>query len=113
MCFEMYHIKLFIVEKMGFGTAPRRCGIRSKSHPLLLKTCISYTFETLALYARMCLRTQATTHYASRGLLWSFNFQKYIFAHLKGYIFHFNSSQVILISDWALNWSWALEFEHH
>ena len=76
MCFEMYHIKLFIVEKMGFGTAPRRCGIHSKSHPLLLKTCISYTSETLALYARMCLRTQATTHYASRGLLWSFNFQK-------------------------------------
>ena len=32
---------------------------------------------------------------------------------LKGYIFHFYTPQVNLISDWALNWSWALEFDHH
>ena len=48
-----------------------------------------------------------------------FYFQKQIFAHLKSYIFHFNTSQVNLISDWALNQPqtpnqpWALEFEHH
>ena len=36
-----------------------------------------------------------------------------IFVHLKGYIFHFNTLQVNLISDWALNWPWALEFGHH
>ena len=40
-------------------------------------------------------------------------FQKYIFLHLKGYIFHFNTPQVNLISDWALNWPWALGFKHH
>ena len=39
---KMYHVKLFIVEKMGFGVAPRRCGIRSKSHPLLQKTYLLY-----------------------------------------------------------------------
>ena len=33
--------------------------------------------------------------------------------HLKIYIFHFNTPQVNLIFDWALNWPWALEFEHH
>ena len=40
--------------------------------------------------------------YAGRRPLWSFYFQKYIFARLKGYIFHFNTPQVNLISDWAL-----------
>jgi len=44
----MYHVRLFIVEKMGFGMAPRQCGIQ--------KTCLS---------------------------------------------------------DWALYWPWALEFQHH
>ena len=42
--------------------------------------------------------------YVDRGPLWSFYFRKWIFAHLKGYIFHFNPPQVNLISDWALNW---------
>ena len=32
---------------------------------------------------------------------------------LKGYIFHFNTPQVNSIFDWALNWPWALKFEHH
>ena len=27
--------------------------------------------------------------------------------------FHFNTPQVNLISDWTLNWPWALEFEHY
>ena len=57
--FEMYHVRLFIVEKMGFGTTPRQCKIHSKPQPLLQKTCISYAFETLAMYGRMCLRTHA------------------------------------------------------
>ena len=30
-------------------------------------------------------------------------FQKYIYVVIKSYIFHFNISQVNLISDWALN----------
>ena len=29
------------------------------------------------------------------------------------YIFYFNTPQVNLKSNWALNWPWALEFEHH
>ena len=60
---KIYHVRLFIVEKIGFGTAPRRCKIHSKSQPLLQKTCLSYVFETLATYARTCLHTLA---YASR-----------------------------------------------
>ena len=52
-------------------------------------------------------RTQA------EGLLWSNYFQKNSFAYLKGYIFHFNTPQVNLISSWALNWPLALEFEHY
>ena len=58
---KMYHVRLFVVEKMGFGMAPRQCGIHSKPQPLLalLKTCLSYTSETLAAYIRMCLRKYA------------------------------------------------------
>ena len=51
--------------------------------------------------------TQAEGHFGHLIL------QKQIFAHLKGYIFYFNTPQVNLISYWVLNQSWALEFEHH
>ena len=47
---KMYHIRLFIVEKMGFGMTPRRCGIHSKPQPLLQKICLSYASEILAAY---------------------------------------------------------------
>ena len=79
----MYHVRPFVVEKMGFGMVPRQRGIRSKLQLLLQKTCLSFASETLVAYARMCLRTHALTHvhrpritYAGRGLLWSFYFQK-------------------------------------
>ena len=63
MCvLKMYHVRLYIVEKMGFGIVPRQCGIRSKPQPLLQKTCLSYAFKTLAAYTGMCLRTQALAH---------------------------------------------------
>ena len=52
---KMYYVRLYIVEKKGFGMAPRRCGIRSKSQPLLQKTCLSYTFETLVACVGLCL----------------------------------------------------------
>ena len=68
-----------MMEKMGFGMAPRRCGIHSKPQPLLQKTCIFHAFETLAAYAKMCLCMHALAHvrrplptYVGRGPLWSF-----------------------------------------
>ena len=64
-------------------------------------------------YACFGPRTQATVHVRGPRATLVFYFQKWIFAYLKGYIFHFNISQVNLIFDWALNWPWALEFEHH
>ena len=102
----MYYVRLFIVEKLGFGTALGRCEIHSKPYPLMQKTYISYTSENLAACAGMCLRIHALAHirrpqpmYAGRWSLWSFYFQKYIFAYLKGCIVHFNIPQVNLISD--------------
>ena len=59
---KMYHVRLFIVEKMGFGMAPRRSGIHSKPQPLLQKTCLSYASETLAAYTCFSLRMQTATH---------------------------------------------------
>ena len=68
---------------MGFGMAPRQCGIHSKPQSLLQKTYLSYAFEALAAYARMCLRTYALAcirkprlTYTCQGPLWSFNFSK-------------------------------------
>ena len=104
---KMYHVRLYIVEKMGFGMVPRRCEIHFKHQPLLQNTCIFYISETLAAYVGVYLHTHALAHvrsplptYVGREPLWSFYFQKYIFAHLKGYIFHFNTPYVNLISDW-------------
>ena len=117
---KIYHVRLYILEKMGFGTAPRQYGIHSKFQPLLQKTCLFYVSKTLAAYAGVFLYTHALAHvckllpmYMGQGPLWLFNFQKQIFAHLKGYIFDFNTSQVNLISDQALNQPQALEFGHY
>ena len=66
---------------MGFGMAPRRCGIHSKPQPLLQKTYLSYAPETLAACAGSCLQMHAVAHvcksrptYAGRGLLWTIYF---------------------------------------
>ena len=55
---------------------------------------------------------QAAAHVWASGLFCHFIFLKKN-SHLKGYIFHFNTPQVNLISDWPLNWPWVVEFEHH
>ena len=60
---------------------------------------------SLRTHALACIRKLQPT-YAGRLPLWSFYFQKMIFAYLKGYIFYFNIPQINLISDWTLNWSW-------
>ena len=50
----------------------------------------------------------------AEGYFAQFNSKNRIFfLHSKCYIFHFNTPQVNLIFDWALNWPWALAFEHH
>ena len=77
MCvLKIYHVRFYTVEKMGFGTAPRRCGYHSKSQSLLQKTCIFYVSKTLAVYA---VHTHALAHvrrflpmYVDRGPLWFF-----------------------------------------
>ena len=59
---KMYHVGLFIVEKMGFGIASRRCGIHFKPQLLLQKICLSYVSEALASYACFGSHMQAVTH---------------------------------------------------
>ena len=69
--------------------------------------------KSMLAYACFGSRTQASTHVHGPRATLVFYFRKYIFAYLKCYIFHFNTPQVNLISDQALNWPWALEFGHH
>ena len=98
---------------------PRWCEIHFKPQPLLQKTYLFHASKTLATYTGACLHTHALAHvcrplpmYVDRGPLWSF-FSKIYFSSFKRLYFHFNTPQVNLISDWALNWPWALGFEHH
>ena len=46
VCLKKYRVKLFLVEKMGFGMVPRGCGIHSKPQPLLQKTCLFMSLKT-------------------------------------------------------------------
>ena len=50
------------MEKMGFGTTPKRCVIHSKPQPLLQKTYLFNVSETLATYVGVCLHTHALAH---------------------------------------------------
>ena len=56
---KMYHVGLFIVEKMGFGTDLKQCRSHSKPQPLLQKTCLSYAYKTIAAFTIMYLRSHA------------------------------------------------------
>ena len=67
---------------------------------------------SMPAYACFGLRMQVATHVHRPMATLVIYFQKQIFAHLKCYIFLFNTPQVNLISDRALNWPWALEFRH-
>ena len=60
---KMYHVRFYIVEKMGFGMAPKGCGIHSKPQPLLQKTCLLHASKTLAMYAGYGPRTWAKGHF--------------------------------------------------
>ena len=60
-----------------------------------------YVCRKLCVQVDSCMRIARV----SFGLI----FQKLIYLFTKSYIFHFNTSQVNLTSDWALNQSWVLE----
>ena len=118
---KMYHVRLFIVEKMGLEwllddvgfiqNLSRYC--RKLVFYMLLKPQLrmqkcAYIRMLWPTYVGCCPCTWAEGHF---GHFISKN--RFFFSHLKGYIFHFNTSQVNLISDQALNWPQALEFGHH
>ena len=64
-----------------------------------------YVSETLVAYANLCLRKPNVSlclRTQTMGFLWPLFFKKR-FVLIKSYIFHFNTSQVNLTYDWALN----------
>ena len=71
----------------------------------------SCVHRSVPAYACFSLRMPAHVHGLIATLV--ILFPKFFFSNLKCYIFYFNTLQVNLISDWALNWHWALKFEHH
>ena len=81
---KIYHVKLFIVEKMGFGTAPRRCALAIIAENLIVEN------------ARMCLHMHALARvrkprltYVGQRPFWLFNFPKIDFCSFKRLYFPF------------------------
>ena len=64
-------------------------------------------------YTCFSLRTQAMTHVHRLRATLVILFPKIDFCSFKRLYYPFNTPLVNLISDWALNWPWVLEFEHH
>ena len=89
---------------MEFGTASIQCGICSKPQPLLQKTYFSYASETLATCVGSCLHPHALALVLRPRVTLVNLFPKIDFFSLKGFVFYFNTPQVNLISNWALNW---------
>ena len=113
---KMYHVRLYIVEKIGFGIAPRLCEIHFKPQPLLQKTCIFHASKPQMRTqecAYVCMLWPTYTHIRGPRATLIIFFQKQIFAHLKGFIFHFNTPQVNFIYDQVMSQPQVLEFKHH
>ena len=64
-------------------------------------------------YACFGPRKQVAAHVRGLRATLVILFPKIDFCSFKRLYFHFNTPQVNLISNWALNWPWALKFEHH
>ena len=113
---KIYHIRLFIVRKKGFGTISRQCGICSKPQHKC-KKLILYSLLEITMHAqdgptyacrKLCVQADSCVRIArfSFGLI----FQILIYLLIKSYIFHFNTSQINLTSNWVLNQPWVLKF---
>ena len=72
---KMYHVRLFIVEKMGLERL-LDYGIHSKPQPLLQKTCLFDAFQTLATYVCFGPRRQADAHVRGPKATLVFYFKK-------------------------------------
>ena len=112
MCFEIYHVRLFIVLK-GVWNDPRRCGIRSKPQHKCRKLVFFFFFlgfwKSLCVhkigssYACKKLRVQVDSYLHIARVSFGLIFLRLIYLLIKSYIFHFNTSQANLTSNWALN----------
>ena len=94
------------------GYIPNLCHYCKKFSFLYLwnPSCIH---KRVPVYACFGPHTQANAHVRRPRANLVILFPKIYFCSFKRLCFHFNTPQVNLISDWALNWPWALEFEHH
>ena len=120
MCFENVPYKaLYSGKKWDLERLPNNVGfIPSVSHYckilsfliLLNPSCIR---KNMPAYTCFSLHTQAATHICRPRATLVILFPKIDFYSFRKLYFHFNTSQVNLISNWALNWPWVLEFEHH
>ena len=92
---------------MGFGTAPRQCEIHSKPQPLLQKNCIFHTFEPkLRMQDCAYVRILWPIYTGFYPRMWAEGYFGLLFSKIDFCafnIFHFNTPQVNLVSNWALN----------
>ena len=93
MCFENVPHKAFYSGKNGVWNDSQTIWDIFQTFAIIVENFPSYIYETLATYTRGCLCMHALAHIhrplptcIGPGPIWSFYFQKYIFAHLKGYV---------------------------
>ena len=71
---------------------------------------LQYVRKIRPAYACKKLRVQADSYVRIVRVFFGLIFQKLIYLLIKSCIFHFNTSQVKLTSNWTLNQPWVLKF---
>ena len=83
---KTYHVRLYTVGKMGFGMAPKWCGIHPNLNHYYRKISFFYISKTLAACARMCLHMLWPTYAGHCPRTWA-----------KGHFRHFISKNRFLL----------------
>ena len=119
MCFENVPCKVFYNGENGVWNGSQTMWNSFQTSASIVENlhflCFwnpSCVHRNVLTYACFCLRMQAIAHICGLRATLVILFPKIYFCSFKRLYFHFNTPQVNLISDWALNWPWALEFEH-
>ena len=107
---KMYHVRLYIVEKNRVWNGSQTTWDSFQTSTIIVEnlhfSCFwnpSCVLRSVPAYIYFGLCTQTAAHVRGLRAILVILFPKIDFCSFKSYIFHFNTPQVNLISDWALN----------
>ena len=107
---KMYHVRLYIMEKNRVWNGSQTMWDSFQTSVIIVEnlhfSCFwnpSCVCRSVPMYTYFGSCTQTATHVCGPRAILVILFPKIDFCSFKSYIFHFNTPQVNLISDWALN----------